>query len=153
MNVIAGWYVAVTWLKPSVVLSGRAVEKVSLGSRTCSCTHLKFFCVLFLRKRWSTQKNSWWDTVVRYRVQLKHSRALCMWYAPQQAFFMLESTQAQNRCGLSVFILKKDLLEGDVNRNYTLCTGLVKSKGNLWVVSTKMFWKLPNFFFFFLFWL
>ena len=54
-------------------------------------------------------------TVVRYRVQLKHSRALWMWYAPQRAFSTLESTQAQNRSGLSVFILKrKDLLEGDV---------------------------------------
>ena len=38
-----------------------------------------------------------------------------MWYAPQRVFLTLESTQAHNRSGLSVFILKsKDLLEGDV---------------------------------------
>ena len=41
--------------------------------------------------------------------------SLLMWYAPQRAFLTLESTQAHNRSGLSVFILKrKDLLEGDV---------------------------------------
>ena len=58
------------------------------------------------------------STVV-IRVQLKHliasSALVCMWYAPQGAFLMLESTQAHNRSRLSVFILKrKDLLEARV---------------------------------------
>ena len=57
----------------------------------------------------------WTLSTVGYGVQLKHSRALLMWYAPQRAFLTLESTQAHYRSGLSVFILKrKDLLEGDV---------------------------------------
>ena len=44
-----------------------------------------------------------------------------MWYAPQRAFLMLESTQAHNRSGLSVFILKrKDLLEGNVYIFYVM---------------------------------
>ena len=54
-------------------------------------------------------------TVVRYRVQLEHLQVLWMWYAPQQAFLTPESTQAQNRSGLSVLILKrKGQFEADV---------------------------------------
>ena len=65
-------------------------------------------------------------STVGYRVQLKHLLALLMWYAPQRAFLTLESTQAHNRSGLSVFILKrKDLLEGDV---CILCVMIVHAR-------------------------
>ena len=77
-----------------VVLSnkGSSYEKSDLnglGSRACSCTRLKFFVYVthsFTNGDRPRRKVDGTLSTVEYRVQLKHSRALLMWYVPQRAF-------------------------------------------------------------------